>query len=177
MYRGLPPYSSTDKRIPLLEEALDGFKRQASMGKEVPINILKDIESSLEFARNERTENRCDVIVSPKAASKVKGLEKINEFLGYDYTNRCQFHDAEIYDVTWKRNEVVLRININYECIATFRFIDAVEMKGTFELTYLYEMKFRMYNSFVDCSLDGVGVTITSQEVVCENVEKYEDKD
>lgn len=177
IYRGLPPYSSTDKRIPLLEEALDGFKRQASMGKQVPIKILKDIERSLEFARNEQSENSCDDVVSSKAASKVKGLEKIDEFLGYDYTNKCQFHDAEVYDVTWKRNEVVLRININYECIATFRFIDAVEMKGTFELPYLNEMKFRMYNSFVDCSLDGVGVTITSQEVVCEKVEKYEDKD
>ena len=175
IYRGLPPYSSTDKRIPLLEEALDGFKRQASMGKQVPIKILKDIERSLEFARNEQSENSCDDVVSPKAASKVKGLEKIDEFLGYDYTNKCQFHDAEVYDVTWKRNEVVLRININYECIATFRFIDAVEMKGTFELPYLNEMKFRMYNSFVDCSLDGVGVTITSEEVVCEKVEKYEE--
>ncbi len=176
IFRGLAPYSSIDKRLPLLEEALDGFKRQATMGKQVPIKIMKDIENSLEFARNEQSENRCDDVVSPKAASKVKGLEKINEFLGYDYTNRCQFHDAEIYDVTWKRNEVVLRININYECIATFRFIDAVEMKGTFELPYLNEMKFRMYNSFVDCSLDGVGVTITSEEVICEKVEKYEDK-
>ena len=48
-------------------------------------------------------------------------------------------------------------------------------MKGAFELPYLYEMKFRMYNCFVECSLDGVGVTITSEEVVCEKVEKYED--
>lgn len=175
IFRGLAPYSSTDKKIPLLEEALDGFKRQATMGKQVPIKIMKDIENSLEFARNEQSENRCDDVVSPKAASKVKGLEKIDEFLGYDYTNRCQFHDAEIYDVTWKCKEIVLRININYECIATLRFIDAVEMKGTFELPYLNEMKFRMYNSFVDCSLDGVGVTITSEEVICEKVEKYED--
>ena len=68
-----------------------------------------------------------------------------------------------------------MRININYECIATFRFIDAVEMKGTFELPYLNEMKFHMYNNFVDCSLDGVGVKITSKEVVCEKVEKYEE--
>ena len=177
IFRGLAPYSSTDKRIPLLEEALDGFKRQASMSKHVPIKIMKDIERSLEFARNEQSENSCKDVVSPKAASKVKGLEKINEFLGYDYTNRCQFHDAEIIDITWKSNEIVLRININYEYIATFRFIDEVEMEGTFELPYLYEMNFRMYNSFVDCSLDGVGVTITSQEVVCEKVEKYEDKD
>lgn len=177
IYCGLAPYSSTDKRIPLLEEALDGFKRQASMGKQVPIKIMKDIEKSLNFARNEQTENSCKDVVTPKAASKVKGLEKINEFLGYDYTNRCQFHDAEIYDVTWKRDEVVLRININYEWIATFRFIDAVEMQGTFELPYLNEMKFRMYNSFIECSLSGVGVTITSEEVVCEKVEKYENKD
>ena len=176
MYRGLPPYSSTEKRIPLLEEALDGFKRRASTGKAVPIKIMKDIESSLEFARNEKTEDNCKDVVSPKAASKVKGLEKINEFLGYDYTNRCKFHDAEILDLKWKRGEVVLRISIYDECIATFRFIDAVEMKGTLELPYLMEMNFRMYNNcFVDCSLDGVGVTITSEEVVCEKVEKYED--
>ena len=155
-----------------MEESLDGFKRQASMGKQVPIKIMKDIEKSLNFARNEQSENSCKDVVTPKAVPKVKGLEKINEFLRYDYTNRCQFHDAEIYDLTWKRNEVVLRININYECIATFRFIDAVEMKGAFELPYLYEMKFRMYNCFVECSLDGVGVTITSEEVVCEKVEK-----
>jgi hypothetical protein len=174
VYCGLAPYSSTDKRIPLLEEALDGFKRQASMGEQIPIKIMKDIERSLEFARIEQSENSCEDVVSPNAASKVKGLELIDEFMGFDYTNSCQFHDAEIHDITWKRDEVVLRININCECIATFRFIDAVEMKGTFELPYLHEMKFRMYNSFVDCSLDGVGVTITSQQVVCEKVEKYE---
>lgn len=176
IYCGLAPYSSTYKRIPLLEEALDGFKQRASVGKEVPIKIMKDIESSLEFARNELSENRCDDIVSPKAASKVKGLEKIDEFLGYDYTNKHQFHDAEILDLKWNRNEVVLRINIYDECIVTFRFIDMVEMKGTFELPYLNEMKFRMYNSFVECSLDGVGVTITSEEVICEKVEKFENK-
>ena len=177
VYCGLAPHSSTDKRIPLLEEALDGFKRLASMGKRVPLMKMKEIERRLEFARNEQSENSCKDVVTPNAASKVKGLELINEFLGYDYTNQDQFHDAEIYDITWKRDEVVLRININCECIATFRFIDAVEMKGTFELPYLNEMKFRMYNNFVDCSLAGVGVTITSHEVVCEKVEKYEDKD
>lgn len=176
IYCGLAPYSSTYKRIPLLEEALDGFKRQASMGKEVPIKIMKDIERGLEFARNELAENRCDDVVTPKAASKVKGLEKIDEFLWYDYTNRHQFHDAEVLDLKWNRSEVVLRINIYDECIATFRFIDAVEMQGTFELPYLNEMKFRMYNCFVECSLSGVGVTITSEEVVCEKVEKYEEK-
>ena len=175
IYCGMSPFSSTYDRIPFLEEALDGFKRLASMGMDVPTKKVKEIEKSLEFARHEQAENNCKEVVTPEAAPRVKGLELIDEFLGYDYTNKCQFHDAEVYDVTWKRNEVVLRININYECIATFRFIDAVEMKGTFELPYLYEMKFRMYNCFVDCSLDGVGVTITSKEVICEKVEKYEE--
>ena len=172
---GLPLRASTDTRIQFLEEALDGFNRLASMGKPVSAKKIKSIKDSLKLLHYLDSEHRCEDVVSPDATSKVKRLELINDFLGYDYTNRCQFHDATIHDITWRPNEVVLRININDECIATFRFIDAVNMDGEFEWPYLNEMKFHMYNSFVECDLCGVGATITSKEVVCEKVEKYEE--
>lgn len=175
IYRGLKPYTSTFDKIPLLEEALEGFYRQASLGKDVPEKTVKDIEGSLKFWRYQQSENTCKDVVSPDAASRVKGLELIDEFMEFDYTNECQFHDAVVDELRWIRDEVVLRINIDNECIATFRFVDTVNFDGELELPYLNEMKFRMFNNFVECSLDGVGATITCKEVVCEKVEKYEE--
>lgn len=172
---GMPANATTEERINIMEEALEGFKRLASMGKRVSIKKIRSLEDGLELLRREQMELNCEDVVSPNAASKVQGLELIDDFLGYDYTKKCKFHDAEIMDLKWSQDEVVMRINIYDECIATFRFIDMVNFESSMELPHLYSMKFRMCNSVVECDLDGVGATITCEEVVCEKVEKYEE--
>ncbi len=170
---GMPLFAPLDRKLSLLEEALEGFKRQASMGKSLLVKKVKSIKNSIEFMRYEQKERSCRDVVSPDAVPFVKGLELIDNYLGSDYTQTSQFHDAEIVELKWSFREVVLKLNIYDECIATFRFMDVVNLDTDLETDFIYEMKFHIYNQFVECWLDGI--TITCKEVICESVEKYED--
>ena len=141
--KGLHNYSDLRERISLLEESLEGFKRMASLGKPIPAKKVRYIEDTLAFWRYEQAERTCGDLVSKDAATKVKGLELIDEFLGYDYT-KCRFHDADIVDLRWSYGEVVLRLNLNDQCIASFRFIDAVNLDTNLETPWIYEMNFHI---------------------------------
>ena len=163
--KGHSYYRTLEERIRLNEEILEGYERMASTGKEVPQKRIKEIKHSLSILKYELNENRNRDVVSPDAAQMVKGLELIDSKFGYDYTKRSQFHDAEIMEIIWKVDKVLLKLNLNYFYIATFWFNDVIELKMRFKATF---------NHYVECLLDGV--TITCKEVVCEKVEEYPDE-
>lgn len=173
--KGHSYYRTLEERIRLNEEILEGYERMTSSGKDVPQKRIKEIKQSLRILKYELNENRNRDVVSPDASQMVKGLELIDNKFGYDYTKRSQFHDAEIMEIIWKVDKVILKLNLNYFYIATFCFNDVIELKTSLEVPYIYEMRFQAtFGHYVECLFDGV--TITCKEVVCEKVEEYPDE-
>ena len=108
------PHWDTQKRIKLLETALDGFAKQKQSGKDISDKFLKEISFSLKREKFYREEQKNRGTLSPAAESRVSGLEKINAS----------------------------------------------------------EMNFRMsHPEWLECNLDGVGVTLMCSKVTVEKVE------
>lgn len=167
------PHWDTQRRIKLLETALDGFTKQKQSGKDISDKFLKEISFSLKREKFYREEQKNHGTLSPAAESRVLGLEKINAYFDYDYVRETAFHDAEIVELTYTYGKAILRLNLDGICVATLAFENCIEIAApSLDSLYLSEMNFRMsHPEWLECNLDGVGVTLMCSKVTVEKVE------